>query len=147
MRQATLFLFLLSFRVSASADFDALFTGKTLRFDYYHSGNATTEMFSLDRVVREPLAWSGNMSQPIDRTLRGKYAFEIVDPASGDVAWSRSFSSIYGEWETTGEARERRRTFHESLRFPAPTQPVEVVIKKRDTNNDFVEGTHDAMAS
>lgn len=55
----------------------------TLRVDYYHSGNAETEMFSLDRVVREPLPWPGNLSRPIDETLRGKYAFEIVEAASG----------------------------------------------------------------
>jgi hypothetical protein len=48
------------------------------------------------------------MSQPLDKTSRGKYLFEIVNPESGDIAWSRSFSSIYGEWETTGESRRIR---------------------------------------
>ena len=42
----------------------------TLRVDFYHSGNSDTEMFSLDRVVIEPLPWTGNMQRPIDRTLR-----------------------------------------------------------------------------
>ncbi|RLA28854.1 MAG: peptidase M64, partial [Gammaproteobacteria bacterium] len=91
---------------------------QTMRVDFYHSGNNEAEIFSLDRVVLEPLAFSGNLGQPLDQTLRGKYSFEIVDPNTGDVAWSRSFSSIYGEWETTGEARKMNRTFHESLRFP-----------------------------
>ncbi len=35
-------------------------TPKTLRVDYYHTGNATEEHFSLDRVVLEPGAWPGN---------------------------------------------------------------------------------------
>ena len=96
----------------------------TLRVDFYHSGNHATEMFSLDRVVREPLPWTGNMSRPIDKTLRGKYLFEIVDPDTGEVAWSRSFSSIYGEWETTREARDMNRTYHESVRFPAQASRV-----------------------
>ena len=69
---------------------------RTLRVDYFHSGNVDEEMFSLDRIVLEPLQFSGNLKQPVDRTLRGKYSFEVVDPASGDIAWSRSFSSIYG---------------------------------------------------
>jgi hypothetical protein len=77
----------------------------TMRVDYLHSGNNTTEMFSLDQVVIESLPWTGNMAQPLDKTSRGKYLFEIVNPESGDIAWSRSFSSIYGEWETTGESR------------------------------------------
>ena len=87
-----------------------------MRIDYYHSGNFEAELFSLHRVVLEPLPFPGNLAQPIDQTLSGKYVFEIVDAESGDTAWSRSFSSIYGEWETTGEARRLNRTFHESLR-------------------------------
>ena len=111
----------------------------TMRVDYFHGGNRDTEMFSLDAVVIEPLPWTGNMAQPIDGTLRGKYLFEIVAPATGEVAWSRSFSSIYGEWETTGEARSINRSFHESVRFPAQDNPFELVMKKRGPGNRFVE--------
>jgi hypothetical protein len=111
----------------------------TLRVDFYHSGNHQTEMFSLDRVVLEPLPWTGNMNHPIDKTLRGKYLFEIVDPDTGAVAWSRSFSSIYGEWETTREARDMNRTYHESVRFPAQPDEFELVLKKRDAQNAFEE--------
>ena len=94
----------------------------TMRVDYYHTGNANEERFSLDRVVIEPLPWPGNPAQPIDTTNRGKYFFEVVDAASGSVLYSRGFSSIYGEWETTGEAKTMNRTFSESLRFPAPAR-------------------------
>ncbi len=111
----------------------------TMRVDYFHGGNNTTEMFSLDQVVVEPLPWTGNMAQPLDKTSRGKYLFEIVDPESGNVAWSRSFSSIYGEWETTGESRQINRSFHESVRFPAQEATFELVIKKRGPGNEFVE--------
>lgn len=112
---------------------------RTMRIDFYHTGNNETEIFSLDRVVLEPLPFSGNLGQPLDKTLRGKYSFEIVDPESGDIAWSRSFSSIYGEWETTGEARQMNRTFHESLRFPAQEREFDVVLKKRGAQNLFAE--------
>lgn len=114
-------------------------SARTLRVDYYHTGNHETEMFSLDRVVREPLAFPGNPAQPVDRTLRGKYAFEVRSAASGDLLYSRSFSSIYGEWETTGEARRMNRTFHESLRFADPGEPVDVIVQKRGDGNRFVE--------
>jgi hypothetical protein len=110
-----------------------------MRVDFYHSGNYDTEIFSLDRVVLEPLPWTGNMQRPHDRTLRGKYLFEIVDPDTGAVAWSRSFSSIYGEWETTREARDMNRTYHESVRFPAQADDFELVLKKRNARNDFEE--------
>lgn len=119
---------------NASAD-----TPATMRVDYFHSGNHDTEMFSLDQVVIEPLPWSGNMAQPLDNTLRGKYLFEIIDPGTGETAWSRSFSSIYGEWETTGESRKINRSFHESVRFPAQQSVFELVMKKRGPGNEFVE--------
>ncbi len=114
-------------------------TPGTMRVDYFHSGNNETEMFSLDQVVVEPLPWTGNMAQPHDKTSRGKYLFEIIDPESGDIAWSRSFSSIYGEWETTGEAKEINRSFHESVRFPAQDSVFELVMKKRGAGNAFEE--------
>jgi hypothetical protein len=109
----------------------------TMRLDYYHTGNATEERFAVDRVVLEPLAWPGDPSRPIDDTNRGKYFFEVADAASGQVIYSRGYSSIYGEWETTGEAKTANRTFSESLRFPAPAKPVKIVVKKRDTKNVF----------
>ncbi|MBC8647525.1 MAG: IgA Peptidase M64 [Thermoanaerobaculia bacterium] len=114
-------------------------TVRTMRVDYYHTGNATEERFSLDRVVREPLDWPGNPARPVDDTNLGKYFFEVVDRATNRPLYSRGFASIYGEWETTGEAKEMNRTFHESLRFPAPAGPVQVVLKKRDSRNAFRE--------
>jgi hypothetical protein len=131
---ATVWLSLLATIASAAPQ-----PGGTMRVDYYHTGNAKEERFSLDRVVLEPLPWPGNPAQPIDTTNRGKYLFEVMDAASGRVLYSRGFSSIYGEWETTGEAATSHRTFSESLRFPAPDQPVRIVVKKRDPGNLFRE--------
>lgn len=114
-------------------------TPPTVRLDYFHTGNFENEIFSVDEIVIEPLPWPGNPQWPIDETHRGKYLFEIIDPRSGKAVYSRSFSSIYGEWETTAEARETYRTFHESLRFPHPGMPVEIVLKKRSANHSFAE--------
>ena len=112
---------------------------QTMRLDYYHTGNSKQEAFSVDRVVIEPLPWPGNLSQNIDKSGLGKYLFEVHDQKSKQLIYSRGFASIYGEWETTDEAASTMRTFHESLRFPAPTSPVEVVLKKRDAKNAFVQ--------
>src|SRR5712692_9649936 len=115
----------------------ALAAPQTMRVDYYHTGNAREEHYSLDRVVLEPLRWAGNPARPIDDTNRGKYFFEVVEAVSGAVVFSRGFSSIYGEWETTGEAKDMDRTFSESLRLPAPDKPVRIIVKKRDAKNAF----------
>lgn len=112
---------------------------RTLRVDYYHTGDAAAEWFSLDRVVLEPRGWPGHPRRAIDDTNLGKYLFEVVDRKTNRVLHSRGFASVYGEWETTGEARESRRTFHESLRFAVPEGPVQVVVKKRGAGNAFRE--------
>ena len=114
-------------------------TPPTMRLDYYHTGSATQELFSVDRVVIEPLPWPGNPAKPLDTTNRGTYFFEVRDLGSQRVLYSRGFSSIYGEWVTTDEAKKANRTFHESLRFPAPAAPVQIVVKKRDPQNAFRE--------
>src|SRR5262249_20943704 len=92
---------------------------QTMRIDYAHSGTASEEHFAVESVVLESLAWPGNPARPIDDTNLGKYFFEVVDEATKKVVYSRGFASIYGEWETTPEAKEKRQSFSESLRFPA----------------------------
>src|SRR6266852_4738759 len=112
---------------------------RTMRVDYFHTGNASEERFSLDRVVREPLPWPGNPKRPLDETNLGKYLFLVLDRGTNRPIFSRGFASIYGEWELTGEAKTLRRTFSESLRFPEPEAPVQIVLKKRDAQNAFRE--------
>lgn len=110
---------------------------QTMRVDYYHTGNARHESFSLDRIVIEPLPWPGNLDRRLDTTNSGKYLFEVIDKASGTPLYSRGFNSIYGEWETTAEAQTINRTYSESLRFPALATPARVVLRKRDAANRF----------
>src|ERR1043165_5450050 len=108
----------------------------TMRLDYYHTGDASQEIFSVDRVVIEPLPWPGHPSQAIDSSNLGKYFFEVRDAKTKQLLYSRGFASIYGEWETTDEAKTVKRTFQESLRFPEPTAPVSIVLKKRDRSEE-----------
>jgi hypothetical protein len=47
------------------------------------------------------------------------------------VLFARGFASIYGEWETTGEAKDTARAFEESVRIPEPAAAARVSIAKR----------------
>jgi hypothetical protein len=126
----TSFLLLITAAVAAAQP-----ATRTMRLDYVHTGNATGEEFALDGVVLEG-AWPGPSDRWVDTSNLGKYLFHVVD-AGGRVIYSRGFASIYGEWETTDEAKQVRRAFHESVRFPAPAGRVKVVLRKRGTRNEF----------
>lgn len=122
-----------------AASYDERFTEAALRVDLYHSGGLGEESFSLDRVVREPI-WPGRRRDMIDPTGYGLYRFEVYDAAGDELIFSQGFASLFGEWLTTGEARERRRTMHESVRFPMPrADQVRVVISKRDRRGRMEE--------
>jgi hypothetical protein len=120
------------FSVSVAPSFAANVSApRTLRVDYYHTGNSHDEWFSLDRVVLEPLEWPGNLNKSIDESQLGEYLFEVRERGSGKLVYSRGFNSVFGEWKTTEEALHGNRTFSESLRFPSPEAPVVVSLKER----------------
>lgn len=135
MRRAARVLTLVILTLTAAVSSHA--APATMRVDYYHTGTDKEERFSLDRIVVEPLPWPGHPAKPIDGTNLGKYFFEVADEASGRVMYSRGFASIFGEWETTGEARQMHRTFSESLRFPAVEKKARITVRKRDARNAF----------
>ena len=125
--------------VAAPLEFDDWFTGRTMRFDYFHTGIASEEHISLD-AFRIEGDWPGSRTQLIDPTGMGKFQVEMRDLASQRVLYTRGFASIYGEWETTGEARRGIwRTFHESQRLPEPHEPVQVILRKRNPHGGFDE--------
>lgn len=119
-------------------DFNSFFTDKTMRLDYFHSGNKSEEQFSVDRIVSDG-KWSGSRHILLDDIKSGLYFFEIVDRDSKQLLYSRGFASIFGEWQTTPDASANRGTFNESVRFPWPLKPVSVILLKRDSVNNFTE--------
>lgn len=118
--------------------FDARFLPRTMRLDYFHTGGLGREIVALDRIVSDG-PWAGSRTRLIDDLNLGTYLFEVIDPDTNEVLYTRGFASLYGEWETTGEPRTASRTFHESLRFPWPRRPVQVVLKKRGGDGSFHE--------
>ena len=110
----------------------------TLRVDIQHGGDANTEHFALERLVVEPLPWPGNPARPLDDSNRGMNQVRVLDADTGELLYSRGYSTIFGEWQSTAEAAGLQRSFQESLRIPMPEKPVTVQILKRDAGNSFV---------
>ncbi len=121
---------------NGDVSFDSYFADKTMRLDFFHTGNAGEEMFAVDKVLSDG-PWGGSKNILIDKTELGPYFFEVIDRDSKVLLYSRGFANIFGEWQTTPEAEAGWGTFHESLRFPWPGKPVTVIVKKRNAENKF----------
>ena len=116
--------------------------GATMRLDYEHAGRAAAvgqpaeEAVALDALVREG-PWPGGRTPQLDLMNFGAYRYEVHDRETHRLFFAAGFGSIYGEWETTDEAKKERRSFHESLRFPFPKRPVQVDLFKRGPDNSW----------
>lgn len=109
----------------------------TVRVDILHSGNAKSEHYALERVVIEPLPWPGNSKKNIDNSNRGNQLFEVRDKESGELLYSRGYSTVFAEWQSTAEAGKMEKGFEESLRFPKPHKAVNLRVLKRDQGMHF----------
>ncbi|MBI5528369.1 MAG: hypothetical protein HY897_18720, partial [Deltaproteobacteria bacterium] len=116
--------------VPAQPVFDEWFIPKTLRVDLYHSGNDREDVYSFDQLVEEPV-WAGSRKTLLDPTGYGCAQVRVYDRVSRVPTYSRGFCTVFGEWQTTDEAKTTRRTFHESLLVPMPKKPADVVIAVR----------------
>src|SRR5437763_11292889 len=135
------FVFVIAFLLAVTASaatFDDMFVDRTMRVNYFHTGNHGEELIAIDSVVSDG-RWPGSRTRLIDTLNLGNYFFEVVDRDSNAVVYSRGFASVFGEWISTDEAKERAGSFEESVRFPWPKKAVQLVIKKRDKDNAFHE--------
>jgi len=124
---------------SAEVSYPAYFTDRTLRVDYYHTGTKGSESFSVDQAVDDG-SWAGSKVNLVDTLNLGEFIFRMYDLATGQLIFSRGFSSMFNEWQTTDEAaRGVYRTFSESARMPFPRRPIQLTVARRDKRMIFHE--------
>ncbi len=136
MRKRTRALLLCALLLSSLAG--AQTQPRTWRLDFYETGGPGIEAYSFDRLVVEPLAWPDNAAAAVETRLTGNYRFVIVD-GSGRVLFSRGYDPAFAEWVTTAESKKIRRTFQDSLRFPALAAKADVVLMKRAEDGTYAE--------
>ncbi len=118
-------------------DFETDFLDETLRVDLFHKGDADpgTEQYVLDEMINEGMGWPGSRTVLIDPDDLGEHRFEVRDRESCKLLFSHGFGSLFSEWRTTKEARKKKRTFHESVRFPRPRRPFVLEVQSRGRDN------------
>lgn len=110
--------------------FAGFFEAKTLRIDLEHRGNQRQESYQVRALVLEG-PWAGSRKKRLDPYDYGAHRFEIRDAASGALLYSRGYSSLFGEWATTREAKKHTKSFSESVRIPLPKAAFELAIYTR----------------
>ena len=142
MRIILVSVFLLSFVqlfAQEASLYNRYFTEKTMRVDYFHTGTKGEEKISLDQVLDDG-PWPGSRTNLIDTLNMGEFVVRVYDYASGAMTFSKGFSSLFNEWQTTDEAGNGiYRTFSESVRLPYPRKAIQLTISRRDKRMCFHE--------
>lgn len=120
------------------AGFEDHFEHKTLRIDYYHTGNSQMEMYSLDEVKIEPY-WGGSLVNLVDTFYYGNYYFKVFEKGNDSLIYSRGYSTLFMEWQTTNEAKLTTRSFTETVVCPLPLNECRIIFYSRDSLGTFKE--------
>lgn len=131
-------LLLLCLSLTVSAQFDKYFIPKTLRVDYFHTGDKDSELYSIDEVLIEPF-WGGSQTNLLDTFEYGKYFFKVVDLSDEKLIYSRGYSTLFSEWQTTEEAKLTRKTFCETVVMPMPKKDVRIDFYSRNRKGELVK--------
>jgi len=138
MYRVVIVSFLMTISLIAQASFNDFFLDQSMRIDYVHAGDQHSEQYYLQEIRKEPY-WGGSVSHLIDTYKYGKYFFEVYDDSTGSLIYSRGYSSLFGEWQTTDDASLKKKAFFESVIFPFPKKSVIVRWYARDYDGNFVQ--------
>jgi len=126
-----LFIMLVSLAGYSQVNFDDYFVKKTLRLDYVQAGDANNSAIYFEQMKCEPF-WGGTVKNLIDKFNYGEYRLCVSDLASGKMIYSRGYSTLFQEWQTSDEAKTLARSFYETVVFPYPKKPVKVELQRRN---------------
>lgn len=134
--KSLLLLFALPILGFAQIDFNNYFQDKSLRFDFLLGGNAKEEKVFFQQMKKEPF-WGGSKTNTIDPFNYGNFRFRVFDLNSGTLLFSKGFSTLFDEWQTTAEAKQIDRTYYQTAVFPFPKNKVLLEIDSRQWDGTF----------
>lgn len=116
--------------------FEEHFEEATLRFDYHHAGTDTSEVIYPEEYIKEKY-WSGSKMHLISPFDFGKYKVVVKDAETKATIYSNGYSTLFMEWQTTPEAKKKRRSYYESVNVPFPKNKVILEIKSIDKSQKW----------
>lgn len=122
----------------SQVNFDDYFINKTLRIDYHHFGDSENDFYAIDELIEEP-HWGGSKTNLIDKFNYGNYKIFVYDDSSKKLIYSRTYATLFAEWQTTEEAKQTTKGFSETVVIPYPKKSVTVEFHSRDKKNNLVK--------
>lgn len=132
------FIFLSAFYFSCQAktvtsffDFDT-----TVRVDFVLAGNQNLR----DGYIAELSQYEGgnyNENTVVSPFDYGEYRALMIDEISLDTIFRKSFSTLFEEWQSTEEAKTKKRAFEQTLLLPKPLINVMLIIESRDKKGGY----------
>ncbi len=135
--QFFLILCLFPLFTEASGDYATWFQNKSLRFDFLLGGNVHEVTVYPLQMKGEPY-WAGSRTNLIDSFGYGSYRYRLFDKESDRLIYSKGFSTLFQEWQTTPEAKRVEKTFYQAAIFPYPRKTVRIEIDARQRDGRFV---------
>ena len=91
--------------MQAQIEYDKYFSEKALRFDYFHTGNNNSESYGFDEMIEEGM-WNGSKINLLDDLNFGTSLIKVFDAKTNTLIFSRGYCTLFGEWQTTEEAKK-----------------------------------------
>ena len=129
-----LVILLTSVTVFCQINFDRYFSDKTLRVDYFHTGDSLNDSYSIDELKEEPY-WGGSETNLVDTFNYGRYEVKVFDQKENKLIYSRTYSTLFDEWQTTDEAKHTTKSFSETVTMPFPKEKITIEFYSRDREN------------
>lgn len=133
------FLFLILFLPAISysqIDFNKYFLNESMRFDFLLGGNSNEERVYPEQIKKEPF-FAGSKKNLADPFNYGNYRFRIFDVKSDSLIFSKGFSTLFEEWQSTAEAKDVDKTFYQAANFPFPKRKIRLEIDSRQRDGNF----------
>lgn len=127
-------LSLLCITANAQNTFDRFFKDKGLRIDFTVTGNNQNSIYGIRQFVEDPI-WSGSITQLTDTYDFGVHQLRVVDKENGQIIFSKGFSSLFHEWQTTESAKQDHQSFLFSMVIPYPKSAVMIELYDRSNEN------------
>lgn len=135
--KAFFFFLIISFSIlpQNSPKFEEYFLDETLRIDYFHIGDAKTELITIDKLFRYGI-WAGSLTHLVDNLNNGKYYVKIYDSATKKLIYSKGFDTFFGEYASGDDGINGIiKSFHETVMIPLPKMKIIFTLEKRNETN------------